>query len=439
VELSPFRAAREGTVRTASLLWEKACVNLGASLKPREAAALGWVLSGRVQGTLAAKTGNYEGTWRALETGWVGESSLAVSVRRALANHDREVSARLWRQSQVCANHRGDVIAGQRAVESFWKVLDTGISFSLLAERQQVQNLEQVMLQNRLPAEDGEVEELLASLESSAERLLKSAEEDGTLIDLAIRHQQGLRAPPAPDDALERALLTALGGEVRWEAPDRERGRLYGTAARSLAFLGKLDEALAQALKARRYFADSAMDLRMNATIIVRILLEKARLAGSAATCPPGTRESLARAGVEELRKPKEAARLIAHDAGMRFTLDLVLRALLWAPAVVSAEGWSEPLRDRGPKSLFRTLSSGELRSHPTELIARHAGELLARHGAQAEAQEWFSLSLELCEATPVGSVLRRFMPFTRRLANGSAAPAQGRLGSILNPSFEYR
>jgi hypothetical protein len=438
-ELSPFRAAREGTVRAASLLWEKACVNLGASLKQREAAALGLVLSGRVQGALAAKTGSYEGTWRALVAGWAGEGSLATSVRRALEAQDREVSARLWRQMLECANHRGDVIAGQRAVDSFWKVLGTGLSFSLLAERQQVQNLEQVMQQNRLPVEDGEVEELLAGFESSAQRLLKSAEEDGMLIDLAIRHQQGLSAPRSPDDGMERALLTALGGEVRWEAPDRERGRLYGTAARSLAFCGKLDEALVQAVKARSFFADSSMDLRMNATIVARILLERARLAGRAAACPPGTREALELAGVGELRKPKEAARLIEREAGMRFTLDLVLRALLWAPGAVSADGWSDTLRDCGPKSLFRILSSGELRSHPTELIARHAGELLSGSGAQAEAKVWFSLSVDLCVAAAEESVLRRFVPFTERLANASAAPTQGRLGSILNPSFEYR
>jgi hypothetical protein len=435
--LSPFRVARDGTVRVARLLWDRACLVLGSDLKPREAAAVGWVLSGRVQAALAAKTGDYEGTWRALEAVWAGDGRLAGLVRGSLGN--RELSARLWRQTLECANHRGDVSVGRRAVESFRRELEAGLSFALLSERQQVDNLEQVMLQNCLPAEEELVGGLLSELEGSVSRLARTADEDGELIALALRQQAGERSSPGLEDAAEVALMAALGQEFCWQAPDQERGRLYGTAARSLAFSGKLEEALTLAAKARGFFMDSPLDLRINAAILSRILLEKARLSEGAQPRPSGLHEALLRAGVGELRKARDAAERIEREAGMRFTLDLILRSLLWAPGCVPSEGWTDVLCDRRPKSLFSTLSSGELRSHPTELIARHAGEWLARQQLRAEARAWFVLSHEVCVHSTEGSVLRRFLPFTSRLAEMLADCPEGRPGSILNPSFEYR
>ncbi|RKI74846.1 hypothetical protein D7X55_01315 [Corallococcus sp. AB049A] len=431
--LSRYRAAREGALLAASQLWERACRVLGADLKVREAMGVGVVLSGRSQGALAAKTGDYEGTWRAIEAGWSGEGALAKSVRRALAG-ERESAARLWRQTLECANHRGDISAGTRAASAFRELLVAGLSFGLLAERQQMLNLEQVMLQNRLPADAPELASCLGELASSAEALVRNAEEDGEILTLAI-HQP---VPPTLMDARERALAEALGQEPGWDVPDRERGRMFGTAARSLAFCGRAEEAIRLALRARRYFLDSPMDLRMNATILARMLLERVRLSGADADMR-GISESFELAGVGEIRKPAEAAGLVKREPGMRFTLDLILRALLWAPGCVPRGDWPGVLEERGPKSLFGVLASGTLRSHPSELIARHAGELLARHDRPSAAREWFGLSCELCQGASEGSALRRLGVFTERLATSSCAVPEGPLGSLLNPSFEYR
>ncbi|GMU06521.1 hypothetical protein [Corallococcus caeni] len=436
-KLSPFRLAREGTVHIAQLLWDKACLVLGADLNPHKAAAMGWGLSGRVQAALAAKTGDYEGTWRALAAGWAGEVPLARLVRGSLGN--RELSARMWRQTLECANHRGDVSMGRRAVASFRREMDVGLSFALLSERQQVDNLEQVMLQNCLPAEEDEVGRLLLELEGSASRLVKTADEDGELIALALRQQLVERSTRELEDAAEEALMAALGHAFGWQAPDLERGRFYGTAARSLAFCGRLEDALALGVKARGFFMDSPRDLRFNAAILSRILLEKARLSEGEHRCPSGLHEALLRAGVEELRKARQSAERIGREANMRFVLDLILRSLLWAPGCVPSEGWTDVLCDQSPKSLFSTLSSGELRSHPTELIARHAGEWLSRQQLHAEARGWFTLSREVCLHSTEGSVLRRLLPFTSWLAEMRADRPQARPGSILNPSFEYR
>ncbi len=78
-------------------------------------------------------------------------------------------------------------------------------------------------------------------------------------------------------------------------------------------------------------------------------------------------------------------------------------------------------------------------RSHPTELVARHAAEVLRKAGAaEAAVRAWFELSLAVSDSAPEGT-MRRLGTFTRALAEGSVLTTSAPYGSLLNPSFEYR
>jgi hypothetical protein len=74
------------------------------------------------------------------------------------------------------------------------------------------------------------------------------------------------------------------------------------------------------------------------------------------------------------------------------------------------------------------------MRSHPSELIARHLGELASPPDAR---KSWFELSLELSENAPAGGTIHRFGAFTRRLLSNEGP--LGPVGCVTNPTFEYR
>ncbi|MCE7894058.1 MAG: hypothetical protein DYH12_30895, partial [Sorangiineae bacterium PRO1] len=97
------------------------------------------------------------------------------------------------------------------------------------------------------------------------------------------------------------------------------------------------------------------------------------------------------------------------------------------------ARAWREHLAEGRDSVLFKALALRH-RTHPSELLARHAAEL--SEGAARAA--WLALSLELTDAAPEGSTLRRFSAFTRGL-QGGAPVAEAVAGSELAPTFEYR
>jgi hypothetical protein len=148
---------------------------------------------------------------------------------------------------------------------------------------------------------------------------------------------------------------------------------------------------------------------------------------------------ALALCGAKAFCDPQRVAELdAATDPGLRFALDIALRALLWAPPAGTSP--SEVARRLGSAELRAKFSQGELRSHPTELIARHAAELVRRHNGPASAVEgWFALSMELCEQPAAGHTLRQFRAFTHRLATEPEFVQDGAPGSVFNPTFEYR
>jgi hypothetical protein len=295
-----------------------------------------------------------------------------------------------------------------------------------------VENLAVVSCQNELPASETDLPETRGRLEASTKDLVKAAEDAGALIAIAFGDDQDLEVQP---DDEERALWAAARFDApRFVTPDMERGRSLGTAARSHAFLGSLDEALTLAFRARSLFWGSAFDLTFNASVIARIELERARL-GDGKTDLIGA--ALTAAGVNAIRKTARLRDALSKaDGSIRFVFDLVLRALLWAPEATGAavETWLGALND---DRLYELLATGSMRSHPTELVARHAAELLTRHGNTGAAERWFQLSIALSDAAGETSTIRRLGVFTRRLYDGSGAT--GSLASSTNPRFEYR
>ncbi len=437
--LSRYQATVQGSAFTARSLWERACKRLASSVPSGTESNLARALAASAELDLAAKSGAYEGTWPALSEGWAGESDLAVRVRDGL--EDCEVAARLWRLTLECANHRGDVASGRKAAGEFETITRHHRSVALFAEDLHVQNLKNVMLQNALPAETDDLQGLLDALREAASQLVANVDAAAEFLDV-VRAEPDTSETHDQTDTREPALWRALlDRPPQWNAPDRERGRSYGTAARSMAFVGALDEALELAMRARGFFVDSTFDLRFNAAVVARILLERRRLSPQPSD-QAALKPALDLAGCQALRTPKRAFEKISEASAQRFLLDLWLRRLLWSRDVDDERqsSWISGLAAAGADSLFSLLSRGELRSHPTELIARHAGELLLKHGEHERAIAWFGLSIEICESSPVGT-MRRFALFTKLLADGSEGPSAqlANQGSILAPSFEYR
>jgi hypothetical protein len=421
--------AREGSLEAARCLWARGQEALAQRVPEDRVGPVAYALAGAAFAALAAKTGAYEGTWMALEAAWAGDGPLAEKLRRGVK--DRDLAARLWRCTLECANHRGDVVGAARAGEAFQRIHDAGGSLVLVAEQLAVRNFVAVAEQNRLPAPPDMAEEVRVGLLDSAEALRKAADEAGELVAFA-----GARldrpAAAAPGEA-ELALWRAFGREPSEVPSDKERGRLIGTAARSLAFAGDLRRALEWALDARAYF-DEPFDLRFNAAVLARILVEQARMGDHSRR--PALTPVLALAGADF--EPRAAAKALAADSAIRFAIDLVLRALLWAPdAVKGAARWLQAVGEPGKDGLHALLS--ELRSHPTELLARHAGEVVLQSGDEAGARQWFDLSLQLSAEAPPDSAIARFGEFTRLIAAGAVGVAAQPAGSIANPTFEYR
>lgn len=426
-----FEAADESLGRTTRRLWDTALPVV--SKGDAEAVAAG--LAAHAEAELSAKHGRYEGTWLALRDGWAGEGEMAARVRDAV--RDRELTGRLWRLTLECANHRGDTASAHLAADRFDALLAEGRSIVLLSEELKVANLAGVLEQNRLPAPADETPALNDALRAQAARLVEAAERAGAVVDVP----EDLEALALEEDPPEEAALwLALTGEpARRGAADRERGRCFGTAARSLAFVGELDAAVALALRARSHFR-APFDLDFNAQVLARIELERARRAGGAQGASAGRlRAALAAAKVPSVTQPKAARRAVAAAGGERFRLDLLLRALLWAPeaADTDAAAWTRPLAATSDSSLFATLDHMDV-GHPTELVARHAGELLLRAGEADAARRWFGLSLRVARALGDGT-LERMARFTERLAEGGAEVSGAPPGSLFNPVFEYR
>ena len=388
------------------------------------------------QSELDAKTGAYEGVWRALQTGWAGESHLAKAVRGRV--DDLELAGLLWRLTLECANHRGDVVPARNARDAFTALAQRGTSLAMLAEMFRVRNLWCVTVQNQLSAPDAEAQARMDEVLASARDLLAVAEEAGALVEVVERLGPGAHGDERPDPVAARedeALWRDLGKTAPvWKGIDCERGRCLGTVARSYAFAGQMDEAIEKLLQSRLCFGADSFERGINATVLCRVLLERARLTDG--RLQDGLEAAWAIAGIAALYDPRAAVAAIQAEKSARFRLDVLFRGLLWAPKVVGAEvaeRWTRELRTGSRGVLFALLSSGDYVSHPTELIARHAGELVAGPAAM----DWFGMSIRQSAQSADGTI-RVFGEFTAGLRDGTKSTS-GTPGSVLNPTFEYR
>lgn len=436
-----FGFAFQSAAAWGEAYWQRVTESLAARLvrDANEPERMARVLAQHADARLKLKSGSYEGIWKALQTCWAGDGPLARRLRDG--TRDRELRGQLWRITLECANHRGDTRTAVNAAEAFESVLREGVSLQLLAEALHVRNLATVTQQNRLPCDSDQVEVRMGELRAASDRLVEIAEEAAELVTIAERI-----AGPAGSEVIETTAgphesdlwKSLCGGAPSWERPDIEVGRCLGTAARSLAFEGRLQEALATAMRARARFGSSPFDLRFNGAVLAGILLEAARL-GDPSYSPDRLRAALSAAEVGPVKKPRQAVEAI-KDFGPRFQLDLVLKTLLWTqdPAAFgcSVDAWVKALSNGGNASILQLMAK-QMRSHPTELVARHAAELLEIAGGHDEmVRSWLDLSIAISEEGD--TTMRQLAVFSRRLRDETAAP-DAPPGSVDNPSFEYR
>ena len=280
---------------------------------------------------------------------------------------------------------------------------------------------------------------------SLSERLIQSGDDAGAVLELGFTSDTDSEEVEVKDAEVQ-LWSAACSIDPKWQLHDRERGRIYGTAARCLAFASRWDEARELCMRARSFFGGSPFDLVFNASVLARIELDRLRELGGGVSAIDS--EVLVRAlelaGTFDIAKPRRVREHLRNpEDPVRFALDLLLRSLLWVPdhGPLQLDSWLAALEPetKNNRSIFSLLSSGELRSHPSELIARHAGELLRANGEEGQAQSWFGLSIELCSSSGTDSTLHRMGKFTRRLGSDPSFLCDGPVGSIFNPTFEYR
>jgi hypothetical protein len=413
-------ALRQGAYVLANLMWSE---SMDCLVKTSDAASRTRALAALAEVEVEGFSGSYEGLALALEGGWHGAGPLAAEHRANVPT--RELAARHWHFTFSCANHRGDHKTAQKALEGFDQIAAHACSLHLSAEALDIRNEALVARQNALPC----AAEIVASVTNELERDTRQ------LLELAAASKRPSALAARADSELEQQLWrSGAGSEPAWQSPNRQRGMCLGTSARSQAFLGRVDEAIALALESRSHF-DSPSDLSMNAAYIARIELERARVDREGAA---GRAELLVAAlglcGATALAANAESAKLLGERLSTRFAFDIALRALLWAPKAIQ------------PMFLVRSLTEDSflasvtrMRSHPTELVTRHAAEVLRARNMEKQARSLFDVSLELCAAAEPGTTLARFIPFTQALRDDPKFRGSGPPGSLLNPTFEYR
>lgn len=426
-----LQGLRTSSSHCAELLWSAHVKNLA---EVADAGACARALLADAEVELGGRSASYEGLAKALSTAWSDEGAL-LAQRQRLELRDRVLQARLWRATLDSANHRGDLATARQAIAGFDAILRGGRSLMLLALEFHVRSLAVVTVQNELPFEAKSAERIRSELASRTQALAAAADHAATLVGADPASGAVSQDPPEEERKLWQH---ACGTEPGFATPDLELGMAFGTQARSLAFLGRHDDALRASMAARARFTNMAFELEVNAAVISRIELDRARCDPEGARKRAGLLEAALRlCGAEALARGTSLPDLQERPAA-RFTLDIALRALLWAPHVRFE---AKPLFDWiADDEFIRTLSRGKLRSHPSELLARHAAELLRRHQGRPEAiRQLFWLSRQLCEEHPASSTLGRLGRFTAKLHEAPSFESEGPAGSILNPSFEYR
>jgi hypothetical protein len=236
------------------------------------------------------------------------------------------------------------------------------------------------------------------------------------------------------------------------------RGKLLGTVARTLSFLGDHAFALDMIQRASAAWDDPndahfLANMAMNRITAARILAEKARLVGLDERESDSVRAMFETSpGIEKLcLQAKAEWEGESMKIGTLFTIDALLRLALWAPEALmgNSELRAEVLVSHVSMllPLFREAVQKQALPHPAELVLRHLGELARSLGqnptpcfdvalASAEWEQRHSAG-ENSLGPSAENILARLGAFTLHLASGGEA--EGPLGGMLNPTFEYR
>lgn len=223
--------------------------------------------------------------------------------------------------------------------------------------------------------------------------------------------------------------LRKIGSGEQQERRDPTLAAALGTLGRTIAFIGKHREARRFLYEARKQFS-STRDLVVNGIYLAHVELD------SNVVVPSRFEKALILVVQPEERSPEYfATRLAAGDLASRFALNVLLKAIASRLEVwnVDTSAWIASLTAEGSGTLYDLLC--RMRSHPTELVARHAAEVLKSSDLPQAAARWFELGISV--GREGGQTLERLAQFTEHLALGRAP--SGPRGAILNPCYEYR
>ncbi len=357
--------------------------------------------AGEVLGVADARAGDYEACELVLRALWDPHDSDDGVASAAFADDPWALVSTYLTRTRV-ANHRGDT---ERAVEALRRVREASAkerSLRMFLAAVQASTIAAVTEQNRWPFDP--------SLDPGAPAAME-----------AITHWLAGVVRDAWPGALADAHVPST---------DPTLGAALGTLGRTYGFLGRSDEALALLVRARECFV-APLDLAMNAAFQAHVALDMPETGDAALS---QALDALVERGE---RDPDSCARRLERESGFRFTAGLLFKCLALGRRRVglSHEPWVAALERSDAGSLLSWCASQ--RSHPTELLARHAGEFLLRTGHHEAAAPWFALGVALGRAG--GPTLQRFADFTEHLAQGRGADRSAPLGSVRNPTTEYR
>ena len=370
-----------------------------ARLQPSRRGALLTGLVNDLETATELRTGDYRAEAAVLDRLARGDVDLLEQSLRG----DPWTLARAYQQALAIANHIGAVDEGAAALRRAREYGRRETSLRGHALLLQIETLAAVHLQNRWPfsADDA----------AAAQAMEDAAAHLGPVVDEARRLRERLLVlsnAPTGDAVLAEAL---------------------GTLGRTLAFVGHHDGARERLLEARTHLT-SERDLAVNACHLCQVELD------TIAPSPERFGECLTWFLDDAGRHPEAVSRrLFGGDRGHRFTLNVLLKALVQGVAVVGAvpEQWQLALQRDDPDSILAALRASP--SHPTELVARRAAELLSAGPAR---ERWFDLAAA-CALSDNRPTLLAIAAFTCHLRAGGRPDTSALRGSLLNPCFEYR
>jgi hypothetical protein len=402
----------------ATTALDKGCTIITEGVASRNAENALRELTGQIKGVLTARHGDYEACDAVLTRLWDALLPTESIAQQVLGSEPFLFAESLIVRAHI-ANHRGNVGVALNALKQATKTLDRENSLRMSFLRFEVSKIGAVAAQNRWPFEINDVDEV-AVMRDFTETFYEILTKENRMIEWL---ENAILPPDEPDP-----LNTNPDNRIR----DPFFGGAMGTVGRGFGFLGLYGKAVECLESAAEHFV-GPLDLSLNAHYLLHVELDR-----------PGGPDSV-RVNtifnrilpVAERTAEKIAQSIRAGNLALRFTLDLLLKAMIWNVAVdgVDRTSWRDALNSCDDDGLLWILAT--IHSHPTELIGRHAGEFLRACGNDEEARQWFELGILVAERG--GETMQRLGLFTRWLLDGHGPDVSKPVGSVLNPNFEYR